>query len=260
MVAAVRIATWNVNSLKARLGRVEEWLADVRPDIVCLQETKLADGAFPAMAFQSLGYESVHHGEGRWNGVAILSKVGIEDPVDGFGPDDPDADARLLWATCGGIRIASAYVPNGRSLDDDHYQYKLRWLGQLRHRLEVAEDPSRPVIVAGDYNIAPTDDDVWDPKQFTDATHTSQPERDALSALEDWGLVDTFRLVQPEPKLFSWWDYRAGRFHKHEGMRIDLLMGTKAVADRVTFATIDRNARKGQLPSDHAPVIIDLAD
>lgn len=256
----MRIATWNVNSLKARLTRVEEWLADVQPDVVCLQETKLADGAFPAMAFQALGYDSVHHGEGRWNGVAILSRVGLEDPVNGFGPEDPDPEARLLWATCGGIRIASAYVPNGRSLEDDHYQYKLRWLARLRDQLVASEDPAQPVVVAGDYNIAPTDADVWDPKQFVDATHTSQPERDALAELESWGLIDTFRLLQPEPRLYSWWDYRAGRFHKHEGMRIDLVMGTQSVADRVTFATIDRNARKGQQPSDHAPVIIDIAD
>lgn len=256
----VRIATWNVNSLKARLERVEAWLDDVAPDVVCLQETKLADTAFPAVALAAKGYEAVHHGEGRWNGVAILSRVGIEDPVNGFGPDDDDPQARLLWATCGGIRIASAYVPNGRSLDDDHYQYKLAWLAKLRTMLDTTEDPSTQVVVAGDYNIAPTDADVWDPSQFVDATHTSQAERDALSALEDWGLIDTFRLRQPEPDLYSWWDYRAGRFHKHQGMRIDLVMGTKTVADRVTFATIDRNARKGSQPSDHAPVIIDLAD
>jgi len=255
----VRIATWNVNSLKARLERVEAWLADVAPDVVCLQETKLADGAFPSLAFQSLGYESVHHGEGRWNGVAILSRVGIEDPLDGFGPDDPDPEARLLWATCGGIRVASVYVPNGRSLDHEHYRYKLEWLGRLRSQLE-SEDATSPVVVAGDFNIAPTDDDVWDPAQFVDATHTSPPEREALAAIEAWGMVDTFRLKQPQPQLYSWWDYRAGRFHKHQGMRIDLVLGSASVADRVTFATIDRNARKGQLPSDHAPVIVDLAD
>lgn len=255
----MRIATWNVNSLKARLPRVEEWLADVAPDVVCLQETKLADGAFPSLAFQGLGYESVHHGEGRWNGVAILSRVGIDDPLDGFGPDDDDPEARLLWATCGGVRIASAYVPNGRSLDHDHYQYKLGWLAKLRQHLEDHEDPSAPVVVAGDFNIAPTDDDVWDPAAFVDATHTSEPERAALAELGTWGLVDTFRLRQPEAGLFSWWDYRAGNFHKKQGMRIDLVLATAPVAERVTFATVDRNARKGQQPSDHAPVIIDLA-
>lgn len=259
-MAGVRIATWNVNSLKARLPRVEEWLADVQPDIVCLQETKLADAAFPSLALQALGYESVHHGEGRWNGVAILSRVGIEDPQNGFGPDDDDPEARLLWATCGGIRVASAYVPNGRALDHEHYQYKLAWMKSLRDTLAELHDPSEPVVVGGDYNIAPTDDDVWNPAKFVGATHTSEPERAALGALIDWGMVDTFREHQSEPGLFSWWDYRGGSFHKKEGMRIDLLLATRPVADRVTFTTIDRNARKGQQPSDHAPVIIDLAD
>ncbi len=260
MVGRVRLATWNVNSLKARLFRVEEWLAEVEPDVVCLQETKLADAAFPAMTFQSLGYESVHHGEGRWNGVAILSRVGLEDPLFGFGEGDDDPEARLVWATCGGIRIASAYVPNGRSLDHDHYQYKLAWLAKLRTLLDQQGTAADPIVVAGDFNIAPTDDDVYDPAKFTDATHTSPAERAALADLESWGLVDTFRKLQPEPKLFSWWDYRAGDFHNHRGMRIDLVLGTAPVAERATFATIDRQARKGEKPSDHAPVIIDLAD
>jgi exodeoxyribonuclease III len=256
----MRLATWNVNSLKARLPRVEAWLADVAPDVVCLQETKLADAAFPAMAFQALGYESVHHGEGRWNGVAILSRVGLDDPMIGFGPDDDDPEARLVWATCGGLRVASAYVPNGRALDHDHYRYKLAWLAKLRTLLGEQGTPDDPLVVAGDYNIAPTDDDVWDPAVFVEATHTSEPEREALAALESWGLVDTFRRLQPEPRIYSWWDYRDGRFHKHQGMRIDLIMATEAVAERATFTTIDRNARKGEKPSDHAPVILDLAD
>lgn len=255
----MRIATWNVNSLKARLPRVEAWLADVAPDVVCLQETKLADGAFPALAFEALGYESVHHGEGRWNGVAILSRLGIEDPVNGFGPDDDDPEARLLWATCGGVRVASVYVPNGRELDHDHYRYKLAWLARLRDQLAAEHAPTDAVVVAGDYNVAPADADVWDRAAFEGSTHVSEPERDALAAIESWGMVDTFRQRQPEERLYSYWDYRAGRFHKHEGMRIDLVLATAPVAERVTFATIDRNARKGQQPSDHAPVIVDLA-
>lgn len=256
----VRLATWNVNSLKVRLPRVEEWLADLQPDVVCLQETKLADGAFPALAFRSLGYESVHHGQGQWNGVAILSRVGIEDPMFGFGPDDDDPEARLLWATCGGVRMASAYVPNGRSLDDDHYRYKLEWLAKLQTLLDNDLDPTEPLVIAGDYNIAPADIDVWNPKRFEGATHVSAPERDALAAMEAWGLTDTFRVRQPEPGLYSWWDYRAGSFHKKEGLRIDLMMATRPIVDRLAFATIDRNARKGKQPSDHAPVIIDLDD
>lgn len=255
----MRIATWNVNSLKVRLPRVEAWLADVQPDVVCLQETKLADPAFPDLAFRTLGYEAVHHGEGRWNGVAILSRVGLDEPMSGFGPDDDDPDARLVWATCGGIRIASAYVPNGRSLEDDHYRYKLDWLARLRDLLDTL-DPTDPVIVAGDYNIAPTDADVWKPAAFEGATHVSPPERDAIAALEDWGLTDTFRVLQPEAGLYSWWDYRGGSFHKKQGMRIDLLMATAPVVDRLTFTTIDRNARKGKQPSDHAPVVVQTKD
>jgi exodeoxyribonuclease-3 len=256
----VRLATWNVNSLKARLGRVEAWLDEVAPDVVCLQETKLADAAFPTLTFAALGYEAVHHGEGRWNGVAILSKVGLTDPEFGTGPDDPDPEARLVWATCGGIRVASVYVPNGRALDHEHYRYKLTWLGALRDRLAATASPSDPVVIAGDFNIAPADADVFDPAEFVGSTHTSDAERTALGELEDWGLVDAFRLRRPEPDLFSWWDYRAGNFHKHKGMRIDLVLASRPVADRVAFATIDRNARKGQQPSDHAPVIVDLVD
>jgi len=256
----VRLATWNVNSLKVRLPRIEAWLAEVEPDIVCLQETKLADGAFPLLAFQSLGYEGVHHGEGRWNGVAILSRVGITEVVNGFGTGGEEPEARLLWATCGGIRVGSIYVPNGRSLDDDHYRYKLEWLAKLRDQITSSYRPTDPVMVAGDFNIAPTDDDVYDPVLFQGSTHTSAEERNLLGELQQWGMVDTFRRHCPEPGLYSWWDYRAGNFHKHKGMRIDLMMATAPVADRIAFATIDRNARKGQLPSDHAPVIIDLSD
>lgn len=257
----MRLATWNVNSLKARIGRVEEWLAYAQPDVICLQETKLADTAFPAMTFSGLGYESAHHGEGRWNGVAILSRVGLEDVVSGFDDsDEPDSDARLLWATCGGVRVASAYVPNGRSLDDDHYQYKLRWLERLRRRLAEQEDPNGEVAVCGDFNIAPTDLDVYDPSKYVGATHVSEPERQALAELEAWGLTDVFRLRQPEPQLFSWWDYRAGNFHKGFGMRIDLVLASAPLAERTSFAMIDRFARKGSQPSDHAPLLIDFED
>jgi exodeoxyribonuclease-3 len=255
----VRIATWNVNSLKARLPRVEAWLADAQPDVLCLQETKLADSAFPALAFHALGYESVHHGEGRWNGVAILSRVGLEDPRPGWTDDGtPDPDARIVWATCGGVRMASVYVPNGRELTHEHYLYKLAWLDRLRAHLAAGYSPSDPVLVAGDFNIAPTDDDVWDPEQFVGSTHVSEPERAALGALADWGLHDTFRRLHPEPGHFTYWDYRAGMFHKGMGMRIDLLLATAPVADAVTAAVMDRDARKGTKPSDHAPVYIDV--
>lgn len=257
----VRIATWNVNSLKARLDRVTEWVIDVQPDVLCLQETKLAEAAFPTETFEGLGYRCVHHGEGRWNGVAIVSRVGLDDPVLGFGDDEAlDPQARLVWATCGGVRVASAYVPNGRSLDDDHYTYKLAWLDRLRRVLVERHDASDPLVIVGDWNIAPTDDDVWDPAAFVGATHTSEPERAALRAIEAWGLTDAFRRFHSDSGLYSWWDYRGGSFHKKQGMRIDLIEATTQVLDRAVFCVVDRNARKGTQPSDHAPVLIDLVD
>jgi len=258
----VRLVTWNVNSLKARMERVEEWLTESQPDVVCMQETKLADAAFPAMAFEALGYESAHHGQGQWNGVAILSRVGMDDVVTGFADDDePDPEARLITATCGGIRVMSAYVPNGRALDHDHYRYKLAWLARLRRHLDLTADPAGATAVCGDFNIAPTDLDVWDPAALEGATHVSEPERAALAELEAWGLTDVFRDHHPGvERLFSWWDYRAGNFHKGIGMRIDLVLATASVADRVRWALIDRNARKGKSPSDHAPVIVELED
>jgi exodeoxyribonuclease-3 len=255
----VRIVTWNVNSLKARLERVEEWVAAMAPDVVCMQETKLADGAFPALAFEALGYETAHHGEGRWNGVAIASRVGIDDVVMGFGDDEPpDPEARVVWAVCGGVRVASVYVPNGREVGADHYEYKLRWLARLRACLD-RYDPADPLIVAGDFNIAPDDRDVYDPAAYVGATHVSEPERAALAEIESWGLVDVFRERYDAGGLFSWWDYRAGNFHKGKGMRIDLMLATKELAATTTAALIDRNARKGKAPSDHAPLIVDFA-
>ena len=256
----MRIATWNVNSLKARLPRVEEWLADVQPDVLCMQETKLTDDAFPALTFASLGYESAHHGQGQWNGVAILSKVGLSEVVANFadgGPADPEA--RIITALCGGVRVTSVYVPNGRSLDHEHYQYKLRWMAQLRAHVAALSSPDEPVVVTGDFNIAPTDIDVHDPRKFVGATHVSEAERAELAALCDWGMVDLFRQHHPDEKLYSWWDYRAGDFHMGRGLRIDLVLGTASVAQRCEFAVVDRNARKGTSPSDHAPVIVDLA-
>jgi exodeoxyribonuclease-3 len=258
-VAAVRLATWNVNSLKARLPRVEDWLATVEPDVVCLQETKMADTAFPAMALRSLGYEAAHHGEGRWNGVAVLSRVGLEGVTAGFGASaELDREARMVSAVCGGVRVASVYVPNGRSLDDDHYVYKLAWLDGLATWVEARTDA--PLVVAGDLNIAPDDRDVWDPKSFEGSTHVSGPERARFEKLVDLGLVDVFREHYDGPGLFSWWDYRAGNFHKGKGMRIDHVLATSEVAERTTAVLIDRNARKGKSPSDHAPVVVDIAE
>ncbi|MGH9132744.1 MAG: exodeoxyribonuclease III, partial [Ilumatobacteraceae bacterium] len=255
----IRLATWNVNSLKARMERVEQWLSEVEPDIVCMQETKLADDAFPALAFASLGYESAHHGNGQWNGVAVLSRVGLDDVVANFAPGiDPDVDARIITATCSGIRVSSVYVPNGRALDHEHYAYKLDWLGRLGSHVTSGSGVGGAVVVAGDFNIAPDDRDVYDPAKFVGATHVSEPERARVRELTELGFVDVFRRQYDQPGVYSWWDYRAGDFHEGRGMRIDLVLATEAVAERVEWCAIDRNARKGKLPSDHAPVIVDL--
>ena len=256
----MRIATWNVNSLTARLGRVEEWIGYAQPDVLCLQETKQADAAFPHGAFAALGYETAHHGDGRWNGVAIASRVGLADISTGLGSDEDDAQGnRLVAADCGGVRVLSVYVPNGRSLDSEHYPAKLARLHRLRAFLDETSAPHRPVAVCGDFNVAPEDRDVWDPSRFVGATHVSAPERQALADLESWGLVDVFRRLYDEPGLFSWWDYRAGSFHKHQGMRIDLILVTEVLARTATYGLIDRNARKGQKPSDHTPVLVDVS-
>lgn len=257
----MRIATWNVNSLNVRLPRVEEWIGYAHPDVLCLQETKLADTAFPGFAFEALGYQSVHHGGGRWNGVAILSRMPISDVVYGFCAGlEADPDARLVSATCGGVRVSSVYVPNGRSLGSEHYAYKLSWLDRLLRHLDATADARTPVAVCGDFNVAPEDRDVWDPARFVGSTHVSEPERAALAHLQAWGLEDAFRLRYQEDGLYTYWDYRAGDFHQHRGMRIDLVLVSRPMAEKVTYALVDRFARKGKLPSDHAPLLVDFED
>lgn len=257
----VLVVTWNVNSLKARLPRVQEWLSEVQPEVVCLQETKLAQDKFPTEAMAELGYESVHFGQGQWNGVAILSRVGLADPVANFAEGvEPDSEARIISATCGGVRISSVYVPNGRALDHDHYRYKLSWLARLRHHLDATCSATDDVVVAGDFNIAPDDRDVYDASKFEGATHVSAPERAALAEVCAFGLEDTFRRFHDEAGLHSWWDYRGGDFHQGRGMRIDLVLATRSVAERSTWTAIDRNARKGNQPSDHAPVMLLVGD
>ncbi len=238
------------------MPRVEEWLAAVQPDVLCLQETKMSDAQFPALELGGMGYETAHHGQGRWNGVAILSRVGLEDVVCGFDDGrEPDPDARVVWATCGGVRVASVYVPNGRELTDPHYQYKLDWLGRLRAHLDAHHTPEELLVVMGDWNVIPSDDDVWDPAAFEGATHVSQPERDAVQHVKDWGLVDTLRERYPQPGIYSYWDYRNLDFPKGRGIRIDYLLSSRALADRCRADLVDRNARKGEKPSDHTPVL-----
>ena len=256
----MRIATWNVNSVKQRLPRLLPWFDEREPDVVCLQETKLADDAFVELLGDELadrGYAVAVHGEATWNGVAILSRVGLDDVVAGIpgAPGFPRPEARAVSATCGGIRVVSVYVPNGRVPGSEHYQYKLAWLASLREM--VAAGP-RATIVCGDMNIAPTDDDVFDPDAYLGQTHVTAPERAALSELQALGLRDVVRDRWPKQRVFTYWDYRAGMFHQDLGMRIDLVLATATVAGRVRAAWVDRQARKGRGPSDHAPVIVDL--
>jgi exodeoxyribonuclease-3 len=253
----VRLATWNVNSLGARLPRVTEWIAANEPDVLCMQETKLADDKFPNEAFSELGYETAHHGDGRWNGVAIISRLGIGDPVRGFDSEEDDHGCRIIAATCGGVRVHSVYVPNGRSLDNEFYPIKLQWLARLRTMLDEAYKPGDSVAICGDFNVAPDDGDVWDPAHFVGQTHVSEPERAALRQVEAWGLTDVFPRFN-EPGVFTWWDYRAGDFHQGRGMRIDLVLVSDDLAARASGAFRDRDARKGQKPSDHAPVVVDF--
>ena len=216
----------------------------------------MTDAQFPALEFSGMGYESAHHGQGRWNGVAILSRVGLEDVVYGFDDGrEPDPDARVVWATCGGVRVASVYVPNGRELTDPHYEYKLDWLGRLRNHLDAHHTPDEYLVVLGDWNVIPTDDDVWNPAAFEGATHVSQPERDAVQHVKDWGLVDTLRERYPEPGIYSYWDYRNLDFPKGRGIRIDYLLSSRALAERCSVDLVDRNGRKGDKPSDHTPVL-----
>ena len=262
----MRIATWNVNSAKVREPRLLPWLDERAPDVVCLQETKLSDAEFATQFDGPLaerGYEVAHFGQGRWNGVALISRVGLEDVVRGFPdvprfPDDAaEPEARALTATCGGLRVTSVYVPNGRTPDDPHYAYKLRWLDALR--ATVAAGDVTTTVVCGDMNIAPADADLYDPEAYIGSTHVTVPERDALRELEALGLVDVVRRRWPEnERVFTYWDYRAGMFHQDLGMRIDLVLAGPAVADRVAAAWVDRLARKGSGPSDHAPVMVDL--
>lgn len=263
----MRIATWNVNSARARVDRIVGFLERHDIDVLAMQETKCKDAQFPTERFTDLGYEVAHFGLSQWNGVAVVSRVGLEDVATSFPEQpgfhkDPEQDqaveARALGATCDGVRIWSLYVPNGRELEDPHYTYKLDWLAKLRDQAAgwIEADPSTQVMLAGDWNVAPTDDDVWDPSFFEGKTHTSQPERDAFDAFGQAGYVEVTR--EHTPDQFTYWDYTQLRFPKKEGMRIDFAVCSPALATRVTGASIDREERKGKGASDHAPVIVDL--
>ncbi|WP_211186337.1 exodeoxyribonuclease III [Mycobacterium attenuatum] len=265
----MRLATWNVNSIRTRLDRVLDWLARADVDVLAMQETKCADGQFPALPLFELGYEVAHVGFDQWNGVAIASRVGIDDVEIGFDGQPtwsrkPEvaatAEARALGATCGGVRVWSLYVPNGRALNDPHYTYKLDWLAALKDTAEgwLRDDPAAAVALAGDWNIAPTDDDVWSTEFYAGTTHVSQPERNAFNAIVDAQFADLVRPFAPGPGVYTYWDYTQLRFPKRQGMRIDFILGSPALAHRVIDAQIVREERKGKAPSDHAPVFVDV--
>jgi len=267
----VRIATWNVNSLNARIEKVWWWLERAQPDVLLMQETKLADAAAPVEEFAQRGYQLIHHGEGRWNGVAIASRTASTEVVTNFGeplgaadtadaPDDePLHEARMIAAKCGDVRVVSVYAPNGRSLDSVFYRKKLAWYERLSRWLREACKPEELLLIGGDYNIAPADADVWDAAACHGGTHVSPLERQAFGQLQAWGLVDAYRHKHPESARFSWWDYRAGCFQKNYGMRIDHLLLSAPLMERAVWVEIDREARKGKpTPSDHAPVIVDI--
>jgi exodeoxyribonuclease III len=265
----MRLATWNVNSIRARVDRVTDWLERADVDVLAMQETKCTDDQFPTMPFAAIGYDVVHCGFNQWNGVAIASRVGIDDVQIGFEgqptwSDKPDAEAtaeaRALSATCAGVRVWSLYIPNGRTVDSPHYSYKLEWLAALRDTAQgwLADDPTAQIALTGDWNIAPTDDDVWSVEYFVGSTHVTEPERNAFDAIVDTGFADVVRPFTPGPGVYTYWDYTQLRFPKNRGMRIDFVLGSPALAQRVSHAEIAREERKGKAPSDHAPVVVHL--
>lgn len=264
----MRIATWNVNSVSARLPRLLGWLETARPDVVCLQELKCTTDAFPYDDLAAAGYEAAAYGLGRWNGVAVLSRVGLADVTRGL-VDEPHyedaAEPRAIGATCDGLRLWSVYVPNGREPGHEHYKYKLGWLDALRETVhaetgDIAPDqPARSFAVLGDFNVAPTDTDVWDIAEFTESTHVTAPEREALAALRGAGLGDVVPRPLKYDQPYTYWDYRAGAFPKNKGMRIDLVYGSEPFRDAVRDCYVDREERKGKGASDHAPVVLDLS-
>ena len=262
----MRIATWNVNSIRSRIDRVTGWLERNDVDVLAIQETKCREDQFPALELSSMGYEYVHVGLNQWNGVALLSRVGLDDVATSFAPDQPTfgdpavLEPRAVGATCGGVRVWSLYVPNGRELGHAHYHYKLAWLESLRTATAgwLADDPQLPLALTGDWNIAPQDDDVWDMAVFEGHTHVSEPERQAFRDILATGLTDVVRPHAPGPGVYTYWDYQQLAFPKKRGLRIDFVLASAALAARVGSAHIDREERKGKGASDHAPVVVDL--
>ena len=267
----MRLATWDVNSIRARVDRVTDWLERADVDVLAMQETKCSDDQFPTMPFAAIGYEVVHCGFNQWNGVAIASRVGVDDVQVGFDgqptwSDKPEveaaAEARALGVTCDGVRVWSLYVPNGRFVGSPHYDYKLEWLAALRDSGQawLRADPSAQIALCGDWNIAPTDDDVWSPEFFAHKTHTSAPERAAFDAVVAAGFTDVMRPFAPGPGVYTYWDYTQLRFPRKEGMRIDFVLASPALSARAVDAGVDREERKGKGASDHAPVVVEFSE
>jgi exodeoxyribonuclease-3 len=263
----MRLATWNVNSVRTRVDRVIAFLERTGTDVLAMQETKCKDEQFPREAFEAAGYEVVTSGFSQWNGVAIASRVGIDDVEHAFAGqpgwgEDPVTEARALGASCGGVRVWSLYIPNGREVGDPHFDYKLRWLEALQEesRRWIEEDPALPVALVGDWNVAPLDTDVWDIGVFAGRTHVTPAERDAFQAFGAGGYTEVSRVHVPAEHTYTYWDYQQLRFPRNEGMRIDFTWASPALAPRVTGVSIERVERKGKAPSDHVPVVLDVAD
>jgi exodeoxyribonuclease-3 len=261
--ATITIATWNVNSLRARQERVYPWLEAHRPDVLCLQELKMQERDFPMLDFQGMGYYAVVSGQKTYNGVAILSRVEHGPPTRvgiGLQDDDPDAEARLITATLPGlgIRIGSVYVPNGQTIDSEKYTYKLRWLKRLRAYLDREQSPGEPLLLGGDWNVAPEDRDVYDPEGWRDTVICHHDARESLKNVMQFGLFDTLRQVEPTAQIYTYWDYRMLSFPKNLGLRIDHILCTQPLLARCVSARVDREARKGKSPSDHAPLLLTL--
>lgn len=254
----MKIATWNINSISVRLSHVMDWLKLNKPDVLCLQETKCKDEKFPAAAFQELGYRAEVFGQATYNGVATLSRAEISDVQRGFLADAEDAQRRLLAAMIGGVKIVNVYIPNGSEVGSDKYRFKLDWLAKLRKFLDEYGDPQQALVLCGDFNIAPEDRDVHDPKLWAGQILCSQAERAALQVIENWGLVDVFRQHHDDEGIFSWWDYRGGAFPKNHGLRIDHLWATEPLAENCVAVWIDKAPRAMERPSDHAPVVAEF--
>jgi len=255
----MKIATWNVNSIRARLDRVLNWLDEHQPDVLVMQETKVEDKDFPLGEFEDAGYEAAIHGQKTYNGVAILARDPISDVVRGFGDGGDDSQARCIAATVNDVRVVSVYVPNGKNIDHDDYGFKLEWLRRLRAYFDANFEPGAPIYLGGDFNVAPDERDVYDPKALEGRILCSDAEREALANLIAFGFEDAFRALNPDGGYYSWWDYRMLGFPKNRGLRIDMAYLTAPLMERCRESSIDRNARKGKGPSDHAPVLVTLS-